>query len=177
VAEVLFGEFDPGGKLPITVPRSVGHLPSYYNHKPSARRGYLFDDVSPLFAFGHGLSYTTFAIEHVRLSRDVIRRDESTTVLADVTNTGAREGSEVVQLYVRDRVSSVTRPIRELRGFARVRLAPGERTTDELSITPDALAFYDIDMHWVVEPGDFEILVGRSSRLEDLVTVILHVNA
>jgi beta-glucosidase len=177
VADVLFGDFTPGGKLPISVPRSAGHLPAYYNHKPSARRGYLFDDVSPLFAFGFGLSYTTFAIENVRLSRDTIGRDESTTVLAEVRNTGAREGSEVVQLYVRDRVSSVTRPVRELKGFEKVVLAPGEQRTVELPITPESLAFYDIDMKFVVEPGEFEIMVGSSSRIEDLETVILRVNA
>jgi len=117
VADVLFGDYSPGGKLPITIPRSAGHLPSFYNYKPSARRGYLFDDVSPLYAFGYGLSYTTFAIDNVRLERETISRDGSTRVLADVTNTGARLGTEVVQMYIRDRVSSVTRPVKELRGF------------------------------------------------------------
>src|SRR6185369_9390478 len=111
---VLFGDFNPGGKLPITVPRSVGHLPVFYNHKPSARRGYLFDDVSPLYAFGFGLSYTTFVVDEVRLENDAIPIDGSTVVRARVTNTGARIGSEVVQMYVRDRVSSVARPVKEL---------------------------------------------------------------
>src|SRR5581483_6399505 len=120
VAEALFGDINPGGKLPITVPRSVGHLPVFYNYKPSARRGYLFDDVSPLFAFGYGLSYTTFSIKNVRLEKSTIKPNGSTRVFADVTNTGKREGSEVVQMYIRDVVSSVTRPIKELKGFKKV---------------------------------------------------------
>lgn len=176
VAEVLFGDYNPGGKLPITIPRSVGHLPAFYNHKPSARRGYLFDDVSPLYAFGYGLSYTTFAIENPRLEEDRIPRDGSTRLLVDVTNTGDREGSEVVQMYVRDCVSSVTRPVKELKGFERVFLRPGETKTVSFDITPDLLAFYDINKNYTVEPGEFEIKVGNSSRDEDLQTVILHVS-
>ena len=175
VAEVLFGDFNPGGKLPITVPRSVGHLPAYYNHKPSARRGYLFDDVSPLYAFGYGLSYTTFAVKNVRLEKQTIRRDSSTRVLADVSNTGARPGTEVVQMYIRDRVSSVTRPVKELKGFERVPLQPGETKTVAFEITPDRLAFYDIDMQYIVEPGEFEIMVGTSSRDQDLTKITLTV--
>lgn len=176
VAEVLFGDYNPGGKLPITIPRSVGHLPAFYNHKPSARRGYLFDDVSPLYAFGYGLSYTTFAIENPRLEEDRIPRDGSPRLLVDVTNTGDREGSEVVQMYVRDCVSSVTRPVKELKGFERVFLRPGETKTVSFDITPDLLAFYDINKNYTVEPGEFEIKVGNSSRDEDLQTVILHVS-
>ncbi|HET7374988.1 MAG TPA: glycoside hydrolase family 3 C-terminal domain-containing protein, partial [Gemmatimonadaceae bacterium] len=175
VAETLFGDNNPAGKLPITIPRSAGHLPAFYNYKPSARRGYLFDDVSPLYPFGFGLSYTTFTIDNVRLSRDSIARDDTTSVLADVTNTGTRAGAEVVQMYVRDRVSSVTRPVKELKGFKKVSLRPGERTAVELPITRESLAFYDIHMNEVVEPGEFEIMVGNSSRDQDLVTVILHV--
>ena len=175
VADVLFGDFNPGGKLPITVPRSAGHLPAFYNHKPSARRGYLFDDVSPLYAFGFGLSYTTFRLTDVRLERPVIGRSESTRVTATVTNTGQRAGTEVVQMYIRDRVSSVTRPVRELKGFVKVWLDAGATTTVSLDITPESLAFYDIDMNNVVEPGEFEIMVGTSSRREDLQTVILEV--
>ena len=179
VAETLFGDNNPGGKLPITIPRSAGHLPAFYNYKPSARRGYLFDDVSPLYPFGFGLSYTTFTIDNVRLSRPEIGSDPisggATSVLADVTNTGTRAGSEVVQMYVRDRVSSVTRPVKELKGFKKVSLQPGERTTVELPITHESLAFYDIDMSEVVEPGEFEIMVGFSSRDQDLTTVILRV--
>ena len=177
LAEVLFGVLNPSGKLPITVPRSAGHLPAFYNHKPSARRGYLFDDVAPLWPFGHGLSYTTFAVENVRLTEPVIHADGTTRVLADVTNTGSREGMEVVQLYVRDRVSSVTRPVKELKGFAKVALQPGETRTVSFDVTPDALAFHDVAMRYVVEPGEFTILVGTSSRDEDLHPLTLTVEA
>ena len=175
VAEVLFGDFNPGGKLPITIPRSAGHVPAYYNHKPSARRGYLFDDVTPLYPFGYGLSYTTFVLTNVRLKNQNINRNGSTQVLVDVTNTGKREGSEVVQMYIRDLVSSVTRPIKELKGFQKVVLKPGEKKTVELEITPESLVFYNIDMKYTVEPGEFEIMIGTSSRDSDLQKTILRV--
>lgn len=175
VAEVLFGDVNPSGKLPISFPRSAGHLPVFYNHKPSARRGYLFDDVTPLFPFGFGLSYTTFAVANVRLEHAVIRRDGRTRMLAEVTNTGGRAGTELVQLYIRDRVGSVTRPVKELKGFARVALRPGETRTVALEITPASLAFHDIHMNEVVEPGEFAIMVGTSSRDADLQTVLLRV--
>ena len=175
VADVLFGDFNPGGKLPITIPRSAGHLPAFYNYKPSARRGYLFDDVSPLYPFGFGLSYTTFAFKNVRLAKNKIRRDGSTRVLVDVTNTGKRAGTEVVQMYIRDLVSSVTRPVKELKGFQKISLQPGETKTVALDITPESLAFYDMNMKYVVEPGEFEIMVGNSSRDADLQKVILTV--
>ena len=175
VAEVLFGDTNPSGKLPITIPRSAGHLPAYYNHKPSARRGYLFDDVSPLFAFGYGLSYTTFAFRNLRLAKKKLRRDGSTNVMVDVTNTGSREGREVVQLYIRDTASSVTRPVKELKGFRKIALQAGATETVTFEITPGLLAFYDIDMKFVVEPGDFEIMVGNSSRDADLQKVTLRV--
>lgn len=175
VADVLFGNYNPGGKLPITIPRSAGHIPAYYNHKPSARRGYLFDDVSPLYPFGYGLSYTTFRIDNVRLVQDSIAIDESTALLADITNTGDREGSEVVQMYIRDLVSSVTRPVKELKRFEKVFLKPGETKTVSLAITPESLAFFDINMEYLVEPGDFEIMAGNSSRDEDLTKIVLHV--
>jgi beta-glucosidase len=175
VADVLFGDFNPGGKLPITIPRSAGHIPAFYNHKQMARRGYLFDDVSPLYAFGYGLSYTSFEIGNVRLTKDRIGPDGATKAMADVTNTGQRQGTETVQMYIRDRVSSVTRPIKELKGFQRVSLEPGETRTVTFEIVPELLAFYDIDMNYVVEPGEFEIMVGNSSRDCDLETVILTV--
>jgi beta-glucosidase len=175
VADVLFGDYNPGGKLPISVPRSVGHLPVFYNYKPSARRGYLFDDVSPLYAFGYGLSYTSFTIENPRLTKKRIRTDGSTRLVVDVTNTGKRAGCEVVQLYIRDLVSSVTRPIKELKGFRKVPLEPGESTTVTFNITPAELSFFDVNMKYVVEPGDFEIMVGNSSRDADLTKLILQV--
>ena len=175
VADVLFGEVNPGGKLPITIPRSVGHVPAYYNYKPSARRGYLFDSADPLFAFGFGLSYTTFACSNLRLEGFEIAAGESARVLVDVTNTGKVRGDEVVQLYVRDVVSSVTRPVKELKGFQRITLASGETRTVAFDVTPEQLAFYDIDMVYRAEPGEFRLMVGTSSRDEDLQTVTLKV--
>ncbi|MGH9606621.1 MAG: glycoside hydrolase family 3 N-terminal domain-containing protein [Terracidiphilus sp.] len=179
VADVLFGDSNPGGKLPITTPRSAGHLPAFYNYKPSARRGYLFDDVSPLYAFGYGLSYTSFSIANPRLTKKKIRCDGATGVLArllvDLTNTGSRAGTEVVQLYIRDVVSSVTRPVKELKGFKKVRLDPGQSTTVAFDITPDLLSFYNLEMKFVVEPGDFVLMVGNSSRDADLQKLTLQV--
>jgi len=175
VADVLFGDFNPGGKLPISFPRSAGHLPVFYNYKPSARRGYLFDDVSPLFAFGYGLSYTTFSIANARLGKKKIKKDGSTTVTVDVTNTGKRAGTETVQLYIRDVVSSVTRPVKELKGFKKIHLEPGETQAVTLAITPELLKFWDVNMKYAVEPGDFTVMVGSSSRNEDLLHVTLTV--
>ena len=175
VAEVLFGDVNPGGRLPITIPRSVGHVPAYYNHKPSARRGYLFDSIAPLFPFGLGLSYTTFAYSHLRLERSEIGMGESGRAFIDVTNTGTVDGDEVVQLYIRDVVSSVTRPVKELKGFQRISLAPGQTRTVAFDITPEQLAFYDIDMIFRVEHGEFRLMVGSSSRDEDLQSIALRV--
>jgi beta-xylosidase len=175
VADVLFGAHNPGGKLPITIPRSAGHVPAFYNYKPSARRGFLFDDVSPLFAFGYGLSYTTFSFHNLHLEKKSIKRTGATRVLLDVTNTGKHAGAEVVQMYIRDTVSSVTRPVKELKGFQKVWLEPAETKTVALDITPESLAFWDINMKYVVEPGDFEIRVGNSSRDDDLQKVTLRV--
>jgi beta-glucosidase len=163
VAEVLFGDVNPSGKLPITMPRSAGHLPAYYNHKPSARRGYLFDDASPLYPFGFGLSYTTFSLSAPRLEKPIIAVGETTKVLVEVTNIGARAGDAVVQLYIRDLVSSVTRPVKELKGFKRVHLVPGETRSLELPVTPESLAFWDIDKQYRVEPGEFAMMVGQDS--------------
>ena len=175
VADVLFGDSNPSGKLPISIPRSAGHVPAYYNHKPSARRGYLFGDVSPLYPFGYGLSYTTFAFENLRLEKKKIKRDGATRALVDVKNTGTRAGAEVAQMYIRDLVSSVTRPVKELKGFRKIWLEAGETKTVAIEIAPESLAFYDIDMRYVVEPGEFEIMVGNSSRDADLQKVILTV--
>jgi beta-xylosidase len=175
IANVLFGDYNPGGKLPISFPRSAGHLPCYYNYKPSARRGYLQDDVTSLFPFGFGLSYTTFNLSNVRIEKATIRSNESTKILVDVKNTGTRAGEEVVQMYIRDMVSSVTRPIKELKGFKRIMLQPGETKTIPLPILPEHLAFTNIHKQYVVEPGDFEIMVGNSSRDQDLMKATLHV--
>ena len=175
VADVLFGDHNPGGKLPITIPRSAGQLPMYYNHKPSARRGFLWDDAKPLFPFGFGLSYTKFELSNVRLAKKKIKANGETKVFVDVKNTGKRAGAEVVHLYIRDRVSSVTRPVKELKAFQRVELQPGETKTVALEITPESLAFYDVNMQYVVEPGEFEIMAGNSSRDADLQKVVLTV--
>jgi beta-glucosidase len=165
VAEVLFGETNPGGKLPITIPRSVGQVPAYYYHKPSARRGYVLSDASPLFPFGHGLSYTTFAYDNLRLDRVSIRAGESATLSVDVTNTGTRSGDEVVQLYVRDVLSGwVTRPVKLLKGFERITLQPGETRTVSFPVGPGQLQYLDEDMHMTVEPGEFILMVGGSSE-------------
>ncbi|MBN1567687.1 MAG: glycoside hydrolase family 3 C-terminal domain-containing protein [Acidobacteria bacterium] len=175
VAEALFGDINPSGKLPITIPRSAGHLPAYYNYKPAARRGYLFDDISPLYAFGFGLSYTTFKFGEPKLTKAVIRKNESTSVRVEVTNTGQVQGDEVVQMYIRDKVSSVTRPVKELKGFGRITLGPAQTATVIFDIKPEHLAFYDINMKYVVEPGEFEIMIGNSSRDQDLQKVLLRV--
>jgi beta-glucosidase len=148
-------------------------LPAYYNYRPSARRGYLWDDVSPLYPFGFGLSYTTFSLGKPQLSQATISRHESTFVSVELTNTGKRVGDEVVQLYIRDLVSSVTRPLLELKGFERVTLAPQQACKVVLPITRDSLAFWNIDKQFVVEPGEFDILVGTSSQ--DLQSVRLTV--
>ena len=163
VAEALFGDIDPGGKLPVTVARHVGQLPVFYNAKPSARRGYLFDTTQPLFPFGYGLSYTTFAYANVRVTPARIGPEARTTVSVDVTNTGTRSGDEVAQLYIRDAVSLATRPVKELRGFRRVTLQPGETRTITFEIGPEQLAYRGLDMKRVVEPGRFEVMVGGNS--------------
>jgi beta-glucosidase len=163
LADILFGDANPGGKLPVTLARSVGQLPMFYNYKPSAHRGYLFDTTEPLFPFGFGLSYTTFDIGAPRLSSTSIKTDGSVTVTTEVRNTGGRAGDEVVQLYVRDEVSSVTRPVKELKGFRRVTLAPGETKTVSFELDSRALQFWNADMHRVVEPGTFSIMVGGNS--------------
>jgi beta-glucosidase len=163
VADVLFGDYNPSGKLTISFPRSVGQLPLYYNRKPTARRGYLFANKEPLFPFGFGLSYTTFVYSNLKVSPAQIGVAGETKVSVTVTNTGKRAGDEVVQLYIHDLVSSVTRPIMELKDFKRVSLAPGESKTVEFVITPDKLSFLDVNMKTVVEPGWFDIMVGTSS--------------
>ena len=163
VADVLFGDYNPSGKLPVSFPRTVGQLPIYYNYKPSAKRGYLYASKEPLFPFGHGLSYTTFEYTNLKVSPAQTGPGGRAQVSVTVRNTGRRAGEEVVQMYVRDVVSSVTRPVKELKDFARVSLAPGESKTVSFTITPDKLAFYDLNMERRVEPGWFEIMVGTSS--------------
>lgn len=173
IAEALFGDFNPGGKLPVTFARNVGQLPVYYNHKPSARRGYLFDDKSPLYPFGYGLSYTNFSIGAPQLSNSAIESDGEVEVSVSVENTGERRGDEVLQLYIRDQVASVTRPVKELRRFQRVTLEPGEHRTVRFTLNAADLSLWNSAMQRVVEPGDFDIMVGANSA--DLQSVTLTV--
>jgi beta-glucosidase len=172
VADVLFGDHNPSGKLPVTFPRVTGQVPIYYAHRntgrppdPNSKYTSKYIDVhwTPLFAFGHGLSYTTFEYGALEVDREVIAPGDSVGVRVTVTNTGDRAGAEVVQLYVRDDVASVTRPVMELRGFRKVRLEPGESRTVRFTLTPDDLAFYDLGMRRVLEPGTFTVFVGGSS--------------
>ena len=163
VADVLFGKVNPGGKLPVTIAGSVGQLPVYYNHKPTSRRGYLFDTTAPLYPFGFGLSYTTFDISAPRVVTQSITAGQPAQVQVDVANTGSRAGDEVVQLYVRDDEASVTRPVIELKGFQRVTLTPGERRTLTFTLQPDDLALWNAEMKRVVEPGTFTISAGPNS--------------
>ena len=175
-ADIIFGDVNPSGKLTITVPKSAGQLPLYYNHKPGAQfLDYLTHDIKPLFHFGFGLSYTTFKYSQSWLEREKIRINESTNISVEVTNSGKVTGDEIVQMYIRDKVRSVTRPVKELKGFRRISLKPGETKTVTLEITPEKLAFHNIDMKFVAEPGDFEIMIGSSSRDEDLSKIILQV--
>jgi beta-glucosidase len=171
VADVLFGDVNPGGKLPATFVRSVGQLPFTYNHKPTARRGYLFADKSPLYPFGFGLSYSTFEVSAPTLSSATIAKNGSVTVNVTVKNASNRAGDETVQVYVRDKVSSVTRSVKELKAFKRVTLAPGETKTVSLTLTPEAFHFWNDNMQRVVEPGEFDIMAGANSQ--DVKSVVL----
>lgn len=164
MADALFGEINPNGKLPISFPRTAGHIPAFYNYKPSARRGYnLGFTVSPLFAFGHGLSYTTFQYSGLKLSSAQMKMNGTVTVSVEVKNTGSRRGAEVVQLYIRDDYSSVARPVKELKGFKKIWLEPGQSQTVSFVINKEMLSFYDTNMKWVAEPGDFTLMVGTAS--------------
>jgi beta-glucosidase len=162
-ADVIFGDYNPSGKLPVSFPRSVGQLPIYYNYKPTAKRGYLYASKEPLFPFGYGLSYTTFDYSNLKVTPSRIGPGGQAEVSVVVRNTGRRAGDEVVELYIRDLVSSVTRPVKELKDFKRVSLAPGESKTVTFRITPDKLSFLNLNMERVVEPGQFDIMVGTSS--------------
>jgi beta-glucosidase len=162
-AQVIFGDVNPGGKLPITFPHTVGALPDFYNHKPSDNRSYEFSTRQPLFAFGYGLSYTNFTFANLRVEPKQIRTGGTAKVSVDVTNTGQREGDEVPQLYIHQRIADVTQPVMQLRAFERITLKPQEKKTVEFTVTPEMLSMLNIDMHRVVEPGDFELMVGPSS--------------
>jgi len=163
IADVLFGDINPGGKLPVTLPRSVGQSPLFYNVKPSAQRGYLFDTTEALYPFGWGLSYSAFELSPPRLSAASIGLDGSVEVSVDVRNSSQRAGDETIQLYIRDKLSSVTRPVKELKGFQRVSLAPGEQRSVTFLLNSHSLAMWDDSMRRVVEPGEFDIMTGPNS--------------
>ena len=163
IANVLFGDVNPAGRLPWTVPRTSSAVPAYYNHKASAERPYLFEEPGPLWAFGHGLSYATFRYDPITVHPARMTLDDQATVIVNLTNTSKRTGDEVVQLYLHDAVASVTRPVKELRGFSRIRLAPGESKRVEFKLGPADLGLWNRDMKHVVEPGKFDIMIGASS--------------
>jgi beta-glucosidase len=175
VADVLFGDYNPGGKLPISFPRKVGQIPVYYAHKPSGARSQLWGDyvdgsTSPAFDFGHGLSYTTFKLSNIKINPKRVQRNGKVSVKVDIQNTGDRSGDEVIQLYVNDVVASITRPVKELKGFKRISLGPDELRTVEFNLPVENLGFHDKEMKFTVEPGMFKIMIGNSSRdiiLED----------
>ncbi len=176
VADVLFGDYNPGGKIPVTFPISASQEPIYYNSKPTGRR-YDYGDLtgSPRFAFGYGLSYTTFKYGDLNFSKDIIKSDEPLTVSFTLKNTGKVEGDEVAQLYIHDKYASVARPLKELKRFKRVSLKAGEEKNIEFTILPEDIKMYDADMNWIVEPGEFEVMIGSSSsdiRLSKVFTVI-----
>jgi beta-glucosidase len=184
IADVLFGDVNPGGKLPVTFPRAVGQEPLYYNHlntgrPPDAKNKYtskyLDADWTPLFPFGYGLSYTKFAITNLRLSSPRIPSNGKVTVSVDVRNTGKRAGDEVVQLYLRDMVASVSRPVKELKGFQRVTLQPGETRRVEFLLGAEQLGFWNRQMRFVVEPGEFKVMIGSNS--EDVIETSFEVVA
>jgi beta-glucosidase len=163
IADVLFGDFNPGGRLPISVPKAAGQIPVYYNRKPSSFGDYVSMDSKPLFPFGHGLSYTEFKYSNLKINPAKVPPAGKIVISVDIMNTGSRRGDEVIQLYLRDAVASVSRPVKELKGFKRVTLRPNEKKTLTFTLSTDQLAFYDKDMRFVVEPGVFEVMIGSSS--------------
>jgi len=172
VAEVLFGDYNPSGKLPITFPRSTGQIPIYYYQKSTGRpiieddkftSKYLDSPNTPLYPFGYGLSYTSFTYNNIKADKNSIGKDDFTNVLVEITNSGELEGEEIVQLYIQDEFASVTRPVKELKGFQKIKLKPGETQTVTFKITPDKLSFLNKDMKPVVEPGMFNVMIGGNS--------------
>jgi Beta-glucosidase-related glycosidases len=163
IAEVLFGDYNPAGRLPISFPRTIGQIPVYYNRRRGGQKHYVGGNNEPLYAFGHGLSYTTFSYDNLRLEADEIRADESFNLTFDVTNTGSQAGDEVVQLYISDVFSSIARPEKELRHFKRIHLQAGETATLAFTLTPKDLRMLGRDLKWIVEPGIFRVLIGPSS--------------
>ena len=174
ICDVVFGDVAPSGKLTVTMPRNVGQIPIYYNHLNTGRpnpkwftkftTNYLDVPNDPLFPFGYGLSYTTFEYSPLTLSGNSMTTGGNITASVTVTNTGSCEGTEVVQLYIRDMVGSIARPVQELKGFERICLKPGESRTVNFTINADLLKFYNSNLDYVCEPGEFEVMVGTNSR-------------
>ena len=169
IADVLFGDANPGGKLPMTFPRTVGQIPIFYNHKPSGGRSHWQGDyvslsATPLFPFGHGLSYTRFEFKNLHIDPARVEIGGIVRISLEVRNVGERTGDEVVQLYVRDEFASVPRPVKELKGFKRIQLEPGETRSVVFDLSVDQLGFYDEDIQLVTEPGTIQVMVGSSSE-------------
>ena len=175
VAEALFGQYNPGGKLPITFPLSVAQCPIYYNYKPSGRGyGYVNMSGEPMYEFGYGLSYTDFEYRDLKLSSSEINSDDSVKVSLQVKNIGKYKGDEVVQLYIHDKVASVTRPVKELKAFKRISLDTGETKKVIFDLTPESFKMWDRNLNYVVEPGEFDLMVGSSSkdiRVKDILRI------
>jgi beta-glucosidase len=165
IAEAIFGKINPSGKCPLTIPRSVGQLQMVYNHKPTMYR-HKYHDIAktPLYAFGHGLSYTSFTYKNLNTIGSINSLRDSIIVNVDVTNSGQMDGDEVAQLYVRDKISSITRPVLELKGYQRVAIKAGETKTISFILKPDHLAFYNLNFDYVIEKGAFQVMVGGSSE-------------
>ncbi len=174
ICKTLFGDNNPGGKLVVTVPRSSAHVPAFYSQRHSANwKDYLFEDGPPLYPFGYGLSYTEFKLENVQLSQQQAKVGETVTVSVDVSNVGEMDGDEVVQVYVKDMVGSTTRPHMALKAFKRVSLMPGETERITLTLEPSAFEMIDLNLNRVIEPGEFKVFVGTSSRQQDLAEIHL----
>jgi beta-glucosidase len=175
IADVLYGDYNPSGKTTISFPRNVGQIPVYYNHKNTGRpqpekgyekftSGYLDVENDPLYPFGYGLSYTKFSYGDIKLSEPSITKNGKITATITVSNTGPYDGEEIVQLYIRDLVGSVTRPVKELKGFQKILLKKGESRQVSFTISINDLKFYNSDLKWVAEPGDFKLFIGGSSK-------------
>ncbi|MEO6705578.1 MAG: glycoside hydrolase family 3 C-terminal domain-containing protein, partial [Ginsengibacter sp.] len=172
-ADVLFGDANPSGKITMTFPRNVGQIPIYYNHKNTGRpfnpdqkytSKYLDVSNTPLYPFGYGLSYTTFNYSDISLSNTILQRSGKVTASVNITNTGTRSGKETVQLYIRDMVGSITRPVKELKGFQQITLQPGETKKVSFTISVEDCKFYNSDLKYVYEPGDFKVFIGTNSE-------------
>ena len=174
VADILFGKANPGGKLPDTFPQNLGQIPIYYNHEPTGRpcdvtskynsRYRDLASCDPLYAFGFGLSYTSFSVSNLRLSTQSVSKNGKVTASVDVANLGGRKGDEVVQLYIHDPVASISQPVRRLRGFQRVTLAPHDKQTVSFTLDKKDFGFYDNSGEFVVEPGRIDVYAGDSSN-------------